>query len=71
MGSNSKKRTTMAKLSRENALRQRRLDKRAKKEARRQGGPDLPDDASSATPETGPDTEAPAPDADAQAPAEA
>jgi hypothetical protein len=36
MASSSKKRTTMAKLARENALRERRLRKQAKKEARKQ-----------------------------------
>jgi hypothetical protein len=36
MGSNKKKRTTMAKLNRENALRERRLDKQARKDARKQ-----------------------------------
>jgi hypothetical protein len=45
MGSSSKKRTTMAKLNRENTLRERRLRKQAKKDARKQaaavspGGP--------------------------------
>jgi hypothetical protein len=36
MASSSKKRTTMAKLRRENAVRERRLAKQAKKEARKQ-----------------------------------
>jgi hypothetical protein len=36
MGSNAKKKTTMAKLTRENAVRERRLRKQAKKDARRQ-----------------------------------
>jgi hypothetical protein len=36
MASNSKQKTTMAKLNRERALRERRLEKQAKKEARRQ-----------------------------------
>jgi hypothetical protein len=35
MGSNTKKRTTMAKISRENALRERRLRKEARKAARK------------------------------------
>ena len=45
MASSSKKRTTMAKLNRENTLRERRLRKQAKKDARKQaaavppGGP--------------------------------
>jgi hypothetical protein len=36
MASNSKQKTTMAKLNRERALRERRAQKQAKKEARRQ-----------------------------------
>jgi hypothetical protein len=36
MGSSSKKRTTMAKLNRENTLRERRLRKQAKRDARKQ-----------------------------------
>jgi len=36
MASKSKKTTTMAKLRRENALRERRLEKQAKRDARRQ-----------------------------------
>jgi hypothetical protein len=36
MGSNAKKKTTMAKLMRENAVRERRRDKQAKKDARKQ-----------------------------------
>jgi|GEM_PF-4664146 len=36
---NTKKRTTFAKLNRENALRERRLLKQAKREARRLAGP--------------------------------
>jgi hypothetical protein len=36
MASNSKQKTTMAKLNRERALRERRLQKQAKKDARRQ-----------------------------------
>jgi hypothetical protein len=36
MGSNAKKKTTMAKLTRENAVRERRLQKQAKKDARKQ-----------------------------------
>jgi hypothetical protein len=35
MGSNSKKRTTMAKLNRETRLRERRFEKAAKKDARK------------------------------------
>jgi hypothetical protein len=40
MASSSKKRTTMAKLARENALRERRLRKQAKKDARKQAAAD-------------------------------
>ena len=36
MGSNAKKKTTMAKLMRENAVRERRRDKQARKDARKQ-----------------------------------
>jgi hypothetical protein len=36
MASKSKKKTTMAKLTRESRLRERRLDKQAKKDARKQ-----------------------------------
>jgi hypothetical protein len=36
MGSNKKKKTTMAKLNRETALRERRAQKQARKDARRQ-----------------------------------
>ena len=47
MASNSKKKTTMAKLNRENAVRERRLRKQAKKDARKQaaaGPPSEPAD---------------------------
>lgn len=40
MGSSGKKKTTMAKLARENRLRERRLNKQAKKDARKQASPD-------------------------------
>ena len=36
MASNSKKKTTFAKMNRENAVRERRLRKQAKKDARKQ-----------------------------------
>jgi hypothetical protein len=42
MASNGKKRTTMAKLNRETKLRERRLDKQAKKDARKQASVDRP-----------------------------
>jgi hypothetical protein len=47
MASNGKKKTTMAKLTRETKLRERRLDKQAKKDARKR----LPADHSAGTPE--------------------
>jgi len=40
MGSSGKKKTTMAKLARENRLRERRLNKKAKKDARKQAASD-------------------------------
>jgi hypothetical protein len=42
MASSSKKRTTMAKLNRENAVRERRARKQAKKDARKQASPSVP-----------------------------
>jgi len=41
MASNGKKKTTMAKLTRESKLRERRLDKQAKKDARKRTAADL------------------------------
>jgi hypothetical protein len=52
MASSGKQKTTMAKLTRESRLRERRLDKQAKKDARKQApahDPDQPDDTLSAT----------------------
>jgi hypothetical protein len=40
MGSSGKKKTTMAKLARENRLRERRLDKQTRKDARKQAAAD-------------------------------
>jgi hypothetical protein len=40
MASSAKKKTTMAKLSRENAVRERRLRKQARKDARKQAAAD-------------------------------
>jgi len=51
MASSSKKKTTMAKLNRENAVRERRLRKQAKKDARKQAAavpPGAPEDAPAA-----------------------
>jgi hypothetical protein len=52
MAGSGKQRTTMAKLTRESRLRERRLDKQAKKDARREApanDPDSPDDDLAAT----------------------
>jgi len=43
MASSGKKKTTMAKLMRESRLRERRLDKQAKKDARKHAAVDHPD----------------------------
>jgi hypothetical protein len=42
MASNAKKKTTMAKLNREAALRERRLRKQARKDARKQAAAERP-----------------------------
>ena len=42
MASRGKKKTTMAKLNRERKLRERRIDKQAKKDARKQASTDQP-----------------------------
>jgi hypothetical protein len=55
MASRGKKKTTMAKLSRESRLRERRIEKEARKLARRSG------DAPSATQDTWPSPENPGP----------
>jgi hypothetical protein len=44
MASSGKKKTTMAKLTRESKLRERRLDKQARKEARKQASALQPDE---------------------------
>jgi hypothetical protein len=49
MASNSKKKTTFAKMTRENAVRERRLRKQAKKDAKKQAVA-APPDAASDTP---------------------
>jgi hypothetical protein len=49
MASSSKKKTTMAKINRENAVRERRLRKLAKKDARKQAAA-APPEASSEAP---------------------
>ena len=40
MGTNAKRKTTMAKLNRERRLRERRLEKQARKDARKQASTD-------------------------------
>ncbi len=55
MASSGKKKTTMAKLTRESRLRERRADKQARKDARKHAPadqPDRPDETLSATPDT-------------------
>lgn len=42
MASNAKKKTTMAKLTRETKLRERRMDKQAKKDARKRAAAEPP-----------------------------
>jgi hypothetical protein len=42
MGSSGKKKTTFAKLARESKLRERRLEKQAKKDARKRASEDQP-----------------------------
>lgn len=49
MASSSKKKTTFAKMNRETAVRERRLQKQAKKDARKQAAA-LPPDSPSDTP---------------------
>lgn len=51
MGSSGKKKTTMAKLTRESKLRERRLDKAARKDARKRGVGIFAPDAPGATPD--------------------
>jgi hypothetical protein len=53
MAASGKKKTTMAKLNRERALRERRLEKQVKKQLRKRaaaGGPEDPSATSSASP---------------------
>ena len=59
MASNSKKKTTMAKLNRENAVRERRLRKQAKKDARKQAAAEPPSEPGD-TPGARPDESTPA-----------
>jgi hypothetical protein len=58
MASNSKKKTTMAKLNRENAVRERRLRKQAKKDARKQAAAEPPSEPGE-TPGARPDESTP------------
>jgi hypothetical protein len=48
MASSAKKRTTMAKHNRENAVRERRARKQAKKDARKQAAAGIPGESSEA-----------------------
>jgi hypothetical protein len=67
MASGAKRKTTMAKLSRENKLRERRAIKQAKKEARKQAPSDDHALTADATAETAPPiAEQSAPEPDAQ-----
>jgi hypothetical protein len=63
MASSAKKKTTMAKLSRENAVRERRMRKQAKKDARKQAAADELAGRSHATGPADPPEDAGAPDA--------
>ena len=58
MASSSKKRTTMAKINRENAVRERRFRKQARKDARKLAAEQPPEEAAALLPE-----EQPKPDA--------
>jgi hypothetical protein len=49
MAGNAKKKTTMAKLNRENAVRERRLRKQAKKDARKQAAAAAPAEVAAPT----------------------
>jgi hypothetical protein len=71
MASSGKKKTTFAKLAREQKLRERRLDKQAKKDARKRGDLDLTASEDSATPaeDNAPSTEDSAPATVDRAPA--
>jgi hypothetical protein len=50
MANNGKKKTTMAKLARENRLRERRLEKEIRKQARKQASADRPSGAADPPP---------------------
>ena len=54
MSSSGKKKTTMAKLNREHRLRERRMEKQAKKDARKLRAAEPPSAAVDATPSEGP-----------------
>jgi hypothetical protein len=75
MASSGKKKTTMAKLNRESKLRERRLDKQARKDARKRGLDPHPNRPEALDPTTGlptaPDDEQPALEPVAEALAEA
>ena len=63
MASSGKRKTTMAKLTRESRLRERRLDKQARKEARKQAAANPTDDLNPAL--TGEDDASASPDSSA------
>jgi hypothetical protein len=71
MASSSKKKTTFAKLNRENKLRTRRLEKEARKQARKQEAASQRDAAADASPETADDAAAWVDDATASDPGHA
>ncbi|MEA2127163.1 MAG: hypothetical protein QOJ85_54 [Solirubrobacteraceae bacterium] len=54
MASSGKKKTTMAKLNRESRLRERRLDKQARKDARKRAAADGPSALTGQTEESAP-----------------
>jgi hypothetical protein len=70
MASSGKKKTTMAKLTRESKLRERRLDKQAKKDARKRAPEGHPEEAADSLNPTLGDAE-PALETAIQAPADA
>jgi hypothetical protein len=61
MASSGKRKTTMAKLARESRLRERRLNKQAKREARRRGLSEYPDSPEGVLNDTTEETDHPRP----------
>ena len=71
MASSAKRKTTMAKLNRESKLRERRINKQAKKEMRKQTQGEQPGlDAAASAAAAQPHAEQTTPDADARPPAQ-